>query len=101
LSREPLTLTFPTSIDHRSLQRFLSVTDHRGNRFAGQIAIGKEEKTWQFTPDKMWDDCTYRLVIDPQLEDVAGNTPERPFDLDLKAPKLVPQKLRLDFQPSN
>jgi hypothetical protein len=29
---------------------------------------------------------------------VAGNTPARPFDLDLKAPKLPPQNLKLGFK---
>ena len=43
-------------------------------------------------------DRRYYLHVDPQLEDVAGNTPLRPFDFDLKAPKLPEQKLRLEFK---
>src|ERR1019366_7254870 len=96
-SREPLTLTLPKSIDHRSLQRFLSVTDDKGERIEGAIAIGKDEKTWQFTPDQPWQARGYRLDIDGDLEDAAGNTPLRPFDMDLQSPKLAPQKLRLEF----
>jgi hypothetical protein len=98
-TREPLTLTLPKPIDHRSLQRFLSVTDDKGQQVDGKMAIGGEEKTWQFTPNTVWRNHGYRLEIGGELEDVAGNTPLRPFDLDLKAPKLGPQKLRFDFQP--
>jgi hypothetical protein len=98
-AREPLQLTLPKSVDHRSLQRFLTVTDDKGQRVDGKIAIGKDEKSWHFTPTQPWQPRGYRLDIDGQLEDVAGNTPLRPFDLDLKAPKLAPQKLRLDFAP--
>ena len=40
-----------------------------------------------------------RVSLRPRLLNrVAGNTPVRPFDNDLKAPKLAPQKLRFDFQ---
>jgi hypothetical protein len=98
-SREPLRLTLPKSVDHRSLQRFLSVTDDKGQSVDGKIVIGKDEKSWQFTPTQPWQPRGYRLDID-DLEDVAGNTPLRPFDLDLRAPKLAPQKLRFEFRPS-
>jgi hypothetical protein len=98
-TRAPLTLTLPKPIDHRSLLRFLSVTDDKGQQIDGKIAIDREEKSWHFTPAQAWQNHSYRLEIKGDLEDVAGNTPLRPFDLDLKAPKLPPQKLRFDFQP--
>jgi hypothetical protein len=99
-SRDPLQLTLPKSVDHRSLQRFLSVTDDKAQSVDGKIAIGKDEKSWHFIPTQPWQSRGYRLDIDGQLEDVAGNTPLRPFDLDLRAPKLAPQKLRFEFRPS-
>ncbi len=98
-SRMALELTLPKSIDHRSLHRFLRVTDDKGESIEGKISIGKDEMTWQFTPAQPWQARGYRLEIDGQLEDVAGNTPVRAFDFDLKAPKLAPQKLRFEFQP--
>jgi len=97
--REPLTLTFPKSIDHRSLQRFLNVTDDKGQPIDGTITIGAEEKSWQFTPAKAWQARGYRLDAEDTLEDVAGNTPKLPFDHDLTSPKLPPQNLRWQFQP--
>src|SRR5262249_19073509 len=98
-SKERLTLTLPKSIDHRSMQRFLTVKDDKGQRVEGTIEIGKEEKTWHFTPKTDWRAAGYNLGLDGELGDVAGNTPVNPFDNDLKAPKLAPQKLRLEFQP--
>jgi hypothetical protein len=95
---ERLIVTLPKSIDHRSLQRFLSVTDAKGKRVAGEIEIGTHEKSWAFLPKASWREGAYYLDVNGELEDIAGNTPLRPFDLDLKAPKLAPQKLRLEFQ---
>jgi hypothetical protein len=95
---ERLIVTLPKSIDYRSLQRFLSVTDAKGLPVDGSIEIGQDEKTWTFTPKANWREGAYYLEVNGDLEDVAGNTPLRPFDLDLKAKKLPPQKLCLAFQ---
>ncbi len=98
-SGERLIVTLPKSIDYRSLQRFLSVTDTNGKRMEGTIEIGKDEKKWAFLPkNSSWPVGTYHLEVNGDLEDVAGNTPLRPFDLDLKAPKLPPQRLRIPFK---
>ena len=97
-TKERLVLTLPKIIDHRSLQRFLTVRDDMGRLVEGTIEIGKDEKTWTFMPKTNWRAGGYVLDVDSDLEDVAGNTPMRAFDFDLKAPKLAPQKLRLEFQ---
>ena len=96
---QPVTVSFPKSLDHKSLERFLTIMGRDGKSVAGTFTIGKDEKSWSFTPKDVWQNRTYQLDIDANLEDVAGNTPSRPFDLDLKAPKLPPQKLRFDFVP--
>lgn len=97
--RQSLGITFPKAIDHRSLNRFLSVTDEKGNLIDGTITIGADEKSWQFTPAQPWQAKMYRLDCDDVLEDVAGNTPRVPFDHDNKSPKLPAQNLRWQFQP--
>jgi hypothetical protein len=94
---ERLTVGLGKSIDHRGLEKALSVVDANGKRLEGAVAIGKDENTWHFTRRGTWGKGDYFLHIDGKLEDVAGNTPLRPFDLDLKAPKLPPQDLRLKF----
>ena len=98
-TRDAVTLTFPKVIDHRSLERFLSVTDDAGTKIAGTFALSANETVWSFTPAQKWTNRRYSVAIDSRLEDVAGNTPAQPFDVDLRAAKLPLQKLRLDFHP--
>jgi hypothetical protein len=39
------------------------------------------------------------VLVSPDLEDVAGNTPSRPFDMDQLAPTPRAQKLQFEFEP--
>jgi hypothetical protein len=98
-TREPLKVRMPASIDHRALAEYLTITDATGKRIEGTVAIGKDEKAWTFQPAQAWSAQDYRLNVHAELEDVAGNTPQRPFDLDLKAPRLPAQQLHLPFRP--
>jgi hypothetical protein len=97
-TRDPLTVLFPKSMDHRSLGRFLSIADAAGKRVVGSIEIGKEEKSWSFRPAQLWSEQEYRVTVDPRMEDVAGNTPARPFDADLKAASPLPPRLHFQFR---
>jgi hypothetical protein len=99
-SSAALNLSFPKSLDHNSLKNLLTVKDAKGNAITGKINLAKDEKSWSFTPANPWGNQEYRLVVDSKFEDVAGNTPQRPFDLDLKAPALPPQRLEIPFQPT-
>jgi hypothetical protein len=98
-TRDAVTLTLPKSIDYRSLQTGLTVTNPKDELVAGTIAIGKDEKSWQFTPKQPWQTGIYSVNVSPELEDTCGNTPLRPFDMDLKAPRPRAQKLFLEFEP--
>ena len=98
-TRAALTLSFPRSIDQRSLLSGLTVTDAKGQAIAGEIAIGPAEKSWTFTPTGPWQAGAHSVNVSPDLEDVAGNTPTRPFDADLDALPRPAQRLRLDFEP--
>ncbi|MCI0637491.1 MAG: hypothetical protein L0Y70_00345 [Gemmataceae bacterium] len=97
-TRDALTLTLPKSVDYRSLQTGLTVTNAKG-AIDGTIAIGKDEKSWHFTPTRPWQAGPHRVSVSPDLEDVAGNTPARPFDMDLRTPKQRAQKLHFEFEP--
>lgn len=98
-TREPLALTLSKSVDFRSLHTGLTILNAKGEEVAGTISVGPEEKHWSFTPKAPWQPAPYRVSVSPDLEDVAGNTPSRPFDVDLLTPALSPQKLDLEFQP--
>jgi hypothetical protein len=96
---DALTVEFGKSIDHKALQRLLTIRDSKGDVFAGKVLVGKDEKSWSFTPSKSWAEQEYTLRVDGRLEDVAGNTPLRPFDLDLEAPKMPAQRLEIPVRP--
>ena len=98
-TREPLTLGLPRVIDHTCLQKYLTIKDAKGQAVAGVITIGKDEKAWSFVPQNPWQAGEHTLHVDPPLEDVAGNTPIRAFDVDLKAPLPEPQSLEIKFRP--
>jgi hypothetical protein len=81
-SRESLAIRFPKPLDHALLNRMLWIVDGSGKRIEGQIQIGEQEKSWTFTPSQVWKAGEYRLVIDTALEDLAGNSIARPFEVD-------------------
>ena len=98
-TRDAVALTLSKSVDYRSLTTGLTVRNAKGEIIAGTIAIGKDEKSWRFMPTKPWQASPYRVSVSPDVEDVAGNTPAWPFDMDLLTPKRPAQKLQFEFQP--
>jgi hypothetical protein len=78
----PLTVAFGRSMNYPLLQRMLQVTGPKG-RVAGAIATEEQESVWRFTPQQRWVAGAYRLVVDTDLEDVAGNRIDQPFDIDV------------------
>lgn len=97
---QPLTAQFSKAIDNKSLERLVTIRDAAGHTITGKITLGKDEKSWSLVPDRPWQASEYRLVVNDRLEDVAGNTPLRPFDMDLEAPAPPPQRLEIPFRPS-
>jgi hypothetical protein len=98
-TRDAVELTLSKSVDYRSLQTGLTVKNTKGQVIAGAIAIGKDEKSWSFTPKEPWQAGRHHVSVSPDLEDVAGNTPLRPFDMNLLAPRQRAQKLYFEFEP--
>ncbi len=83
----PLRVEFDRSLDHGLLQHSLSVQDPTGAILDGVSTIGHSELSWSFTPEFPWHSGEHRLLIEPRLEDVAGNTPIRVFDRDVSRPE--------------
>jgi hypothetical protein len=82
-TREPLTVRFPRPLDHALLERVVWVVDGQGARIAGSRSVTDEERCWQFTPAAPWRMGAYRLVAETTLEDLAGNSIGRPFEVDV------------------
>ncbi len=79
-SSEALTIDLNGKMDHVSLAYRIRVKDRTGQTVAGSIELSKQEQQWIFIPDYPWNQSPYQLVIDPVLEDVAGNRITGLFD---------------------
>jgi hypothetical protein len=82
-TRDPLQVTFPEPLDRALLARTLGVLDATGRPVPGDVTIDAEEKAWRLTPSRAWAPGEYRIVIDSDLEDLAGNQIGRPFEVDI------------------
>jgi hypothetical protein len=80
---EPLQVTFDRPLDRALLDRCLWVHEAAGTPLEGRAAVGECERSWRFEPLERWRDDRYALVIESQLEDLAGNSLARVFDRDL------------------
>jgi hypothetical protein len=84
-STQPLTVTFPHPMNYALLQRMIRVTTDSGD-LGGSIAVDRHETLWRFTPRVPWRAGPYRLLVDGGIEDVAGNRPGLPFDVESVEP---------------
>ncbi len=82
-SIDPLTVEFDRTLDHALLQHALWVNDEAGAPLAGHGAAGPGERSWRFQPQSPWKQGRHAVLIDPRLEDLAGNSLMRVFDRDL------------------
>jgi hypothetical protein len=82
----PLAVTFAKPLDRAMLERVLWVTDDRGQKVEGSIAVTDEETRWRFTPKQTWKAGAYNLVVDTALEDPTGNSIAQPFEVDVFHP---------------
>jgi hypothetical protein len=98
-SQAALVAEFPKALDHLGLERYLKVTDAKGQPIAGKALAARDGRSWKFVPEQAWTAQDYRIAVDERLEDVAGNTPVRPFDVDADAPTPLPQRLDVVFRP--
>jgi hypothetical protein len=85
-TRDSLSVTFSKPMDSALSERLIWVTDENGRTTAGTVALTEKETVWQFTPKKAWEAGSYQLVADTRLEDLAGNSIARPFEVDVFRP---------------
>jgi hypothetical protein len=82
----PLEVRFPGPLDRALLGRLVRVTDAGGREVAGAATVSDQETRWQFTPARPWQAGDYRLTAGTELEDLAGNSIARPFEVDVVHP---------------
>ena len=81
-TRDPIELTFPEPLDHALLQRVVWVSDQDGIEVEGEVEIEPGETRWRFSPSKSWQEGIYELCAENSLEDLAGNSLGRLFEVD-------------------
>ncbi|REK09890.1 MAG: hypothetical protein DWQ37_17430 [Planctomycetota bacterium] len=79
---DPLIVRLGEPLDHSMLVRVLSIVDAAGKKVPGTVSTSDDETCWRFTPKRAWGQGSYRLVVDTTLEDLAGNSIGRPFEVD-------------------
>ncbi|WP_254053339.1 Ig-like domain-containing protein [Singulisphaera sp. GP187] len=83
---DPLSLEFPESLDRAMLNRTLSVLDPEKQEIPGRVELNALATRWSFHPDRAWTPGRYQVVVDTTLEDLAGNSIARPFEVDVQHP---------------
>jgi hypothetical protein len=88
-TREPLRVVFPHPLDWATLHRMLRVASATGE-VAGAIAVERGEQEWRFVPEKPWSSGPHELRVGTAIEDHAGNSLARPFEVNLQQRALPP-----------
>ncbi len=88
-SREPLSIKFPEPLDHSMLERVIQIESEAGQTIAGKLEILNDQRVWRFVPERAWLAGNYKVVIENTLEDLAGNSIEKVFDVDVFRAPLV------------
>jgi hypothetical protein len=100
-TRDSLEIRFPESLDSALARRLIIVEDGQSLMVKGQVSLASTESVWSLAPDAPWKAGEYRLVIGTELEDLAGNAINRPFEVDRVGPisrQIETQKVMLAFQ---
>ncbi len=91
-------MRFDKALDRALLDRWLVVVDPSGARMAGRAIVGPDQTSWSFIPDNAWRGDRYQMLVNPRLEDLAGNTLVSLFDADMGAQPRLDAQSRPDTQ---
>lgn len=80
---DPLLVRTAEVLDRALLERLVTVEGAHGASIPGLARAAEDGRKWSFTPDEPWTAGSYALVVDPVLEDLAGNSVGRPFEVAL------------------
>jgi len=92
-NRSQLKVTLDRIFDSALLKRFVMITDDKDLPIVGNIVLGANEKSFTFKPNKPFENKAVNIVIDPRLEDIAGNNfgglLDSPVGVDIVKPILI------------
>lgn len=82
-SEDPLQVVIDEPLDHALLSRVVTIAGANGNQVPGEVVVDRGETRLLFRPEQPWQSGTYAVVMDTILEDLAGNSIARPFEVDI------------------
>ena len=78
----PVTIAFPEALDHATVTRGITLENSEGEIIGGDFTFSAHETRVHFTPLKQWKAGPIDVHISPVIEDLAGNSIERAFEVD-------------------
>ena len=82
-TREPLRVTFDEPLDHAMLMRVIQIAGPNSDFVPVLKVVDKQETRLSLLPQQPWQAGEHTLVTRSHLEDLAGNSIERPFEVDI------------------
>ena len=85
--RSPLRCDMQEPLDWSLARRVIHVQGPlpENTRLEGEAILDLDNRVWQFTPRALWCPGDYQLAVGVILEDLAGNSVARPFEVDITA----------------
>ena len=99
-TKQVLQITFDEPLDRAQASRWIKIQDQSGNELEGAVSF-TPDGDFQFKPLAPWQEVHYVLLVNNQLEDLAGNSIRKPFEMGAGGTEKLPavQWLKVDFQP--
>ena len=85
-AKTALVVTFPEPLDRAMLEHALVLLDPGGAKVVGRASLSEDATRWRFAPETNWLAGSYQLEINADLEDLAGNSLSRAFEVDVNGP---------------
>ena len=82
-SSDPVRIRLEGPLDYAMLQRVFEIKSSRGILVDGKWTVSTDAANVSFFPAEAWATDNYTLCIDSNLEDLAGNSIGRQFDVDM------------------
>lgn len=80
-SKDAFLIHFSESLDYALSTKLIRILDANGLALEGKVFVNDLATIWQFTPEHIWEKGEYILRVHTRLEDLAGNSLRRLFDL--------------------
>lgn len=81
-SRDPLMIRFGESLEHAIASRGIQLYCN-GNAWEGQFSLREQESECVLLPAKAWGTGEYELRVNSTIEDLAGNSLRKPFEIEM------------------